>query len=162
MIELSRALARQFRAAVRKSVLAADPRGPCPVVLCTASRRGLVLSCRQGNIGVRHHTPGSFPASAAALPFSKWVELEAKGEAFALEELRGHLAAIPWSGRATLTGRVHGPYENPRIEASASVKDLRLEHLSLGDVSANVGMANFVLLIEEVRGRKGRSSYSGR
>ena len=69
MIELSRTLVRQFRAVVRKSVLAADPRGPCPTVVCRAGRQGLTLFCRQAQTGVRHHTPGSFGSGCVALPF---------------------------------------------------------------------------------------------
>ena len=98
MIELSRALVRQFRAVVRKSVLAADPSGPCPMVVCRAGRRGLFLSCQQGKIGVRHHTPGSFPNASVAVPFAKLADLENAGGVVALEQL------APFKGRASWQG----------------------------------------------------------
>ena len=98
MIELPILLVRQYRAVVRKSVLAADPRGPCPVVVCSAGRRGLTLSCRQGNIGVRHRTPGSFSAGTVALPYSTLAELEAQGEMVELEQTG------PFKGRASWQG----------------------------------------------------------
>ena len=96
MIELSRALVRQFRAVVRKSVLAADPRGPCPVVVCRAGRQGLTLSCRQGGVGVRHHTPGSFPTARVAIPFAKLADLEVAGEVVILEQLAPFKAQASW------------------------------------------------------------------
>ena len=98
MIELSRALLRQFRAVARKSVLAADPRGPCPAVIFTAGRRALTISCRQGNIGVRHHTPGSFPTAGVALPYSALAELEAKGETVTLEQTGPFRSRASWQG----------------------------------------------------------------
>jgi hypothetical protein len=104
LIELSRALVRQFRAVVRKSVQAADPRGPCPMVVCRAGRRGLTLTCRQGKVGARHHTPGSFRDSAVAVPFSKLAELEGTGGVVALEQ------TAPLEGRASWQGD-----EGPRV-----------------------------------------------
>ena len=98
MIELSRVLVRQFRAVVRKSILAADPRGPCPVVVCRAGRRGLTLSCRQEKVGVRHHTPGSFPAANVAVPFAKLADLENAGEVIALEQTAPSRGRASWQG----------------------------------------------------------------
>ena len=96
MIELSRALVRQFRAVVRKSVMAADPRGPSPVVVCRAGRQGLALSCRQGGVGVRHHTPGSFPNASVAIPFAKLADLESAGEVITLKQLAPFKASATW------------------------------------------------------------------
>ena len=95
MIELTRVLVRQFRAVLRKSVPAADPRGPSPPVLCQADRRGLTLSCRQGSIGVRHHTPGSLPAGSVAVPFPVLAELESAVGEITLEQ------TSPFKGRAS-------------------------------------------------------------
>ncbi|MFO0929401.1 MAG: hypothetical protein U0736_20630 [Gemmataceae bacterium] len=95
MIELSRTLVRQFRAVVRKSVLAADPHGPCPLVVCRAGRQGFSLFCRQGPIGVRHHVPGSFRPASVASPYSKLADLEGADEVIALEQ------TAPFKGRAS-------------------------------------------------------------
>lgn len=96
MIELSRTLVRQFRAVARKSVLAADPRGPCPMVVCRAGRQGLSLWCQQGAIGVRHHTPGSFRAAGVAVPYSKLADLEGAGEAITLEQTAPFKVRASW------------------------------------------------------------------
>ena len=98
MIELSRALVRQFRAVVRKSVLAADPRGPCPLVVCRAGRQGLLLSCEQGKIAVRHLTHGSFPSAVVALPFSKLAELENAAPTIILEQTEPSKGQARWQG----------------------------------------------------------------
>jgi hypothetical protein len=103
LIELSRALARQFRAVVRKSVLVAEPRGPCPTVVCRAGRQGLMLSCQQGDIALRHHTPGSFPNDQIALPYSLLMEFEGGSGVVTLEQTE------PLKGRANWQDR-KGPH----------------------------------------------------
>jgi hypothetical protein len=95
VIELSAALLRQFRSVLRKSVLAADPRGPCPTVLCRASKHGLTLSCRQGEVGLRHFSAGSCPADSLAFPASVLAKLEGTGEKVRLEQV------APVQGRAS-------------------------------------------------------------
>ena len=98
MIELSRVLVRQFRAVVRKSVLAASPRGPSPIVVCRAGRRGLTLSCRREEVGVRHHTPGSFPDANVAVPFARLADLENAGEVIAIEQTAPSRGRASWQG----------------------------------------------------------------
>ena len=78
MIELSRDLARVFRAVLRKSVLAADPRGPSPPILCRADKGGLTLSCERGEVGLGHHTPGALPADSIVLPSTLLAEIEGR------------------------------------------------------------------------------------
>jgi hypothetical protein len=86
---------RQFRSVLRKSVLAANPRGPCPTVLCRSGHNGLLVSCTQGDIGIRHQTPGSLPSDRIALPASLLRDLEAAGETITLEQV------APFKGRAS-------------------------------------------------------------
>jgi hypothetical protein len=95
VIELSAALLRQFRSVLRQSVLAADPRGPCPTVLCRAGKHGLTLSCRQGDVGLRHFSAGSCPAVSLAFPASLLAKLEAAGEKVRLEQV------APFQGKAS-------------------------------------------------------------
>lgn len=78
MIEIPRTLARRFRAVVRKSVMAADPRGPCPLVLIQAGKNGLVFWCSQGEVSVRHHSPGRRNSDRLALPVSAFAALEGR------------------------------------------------------------------------------------
>ena len=96
MIELTRTLLRQFRAVVRKSVLAAETHRPPPVIVCRAGRQGLTLSCKYGKMGLRHHTPGSFPADSVALPFSELTKLQNAGTVIALEQTASFKAKANW------------------------------------------------------------------
>jgi hypothetical protein len=95
LIELSRVLLRQFRAVLRKSVLAADPRGPCPTVLCRSGHNGLSVSCVQGGAGIRHHKPGSLAIDSVAFPASLLRDLENAGETITLEQV------APFKGKAS-------------------------------------------------------------
>ena len=90
------------------------------------------------------------------------LDLLGHAEGLSLDDLRGHVADIPWHGRATLALRVHGPYEGVRIEATAGMNDFRVMDLSLGDVDAEVDFHDLVLSLDQVRGRKDRSMYAGR
>src|SRR4051794_8760379 len=65
------------------------------MVVCRSGRQGLTLCCRQGNIGIGHHTTGSFRTASVALPFSKFAELENAGKVVALEQ------TAPFKGRAS-------------------------------------------------------------
>ena len=59
MIEIPRALARQFRAVLRRSLLDQDPRGPWPLILCRAGEGGLVLQACQGDLALRYQLEGA-------------------------------------------------------------------------------------------------------
>ncbi|GAC1340929.1 MAG: hypothetical protein NVSMB23_11850 [Myxococcales bacterium] len=89
------------------------------------------------------------------------MDLQVQAEGFALEEFRGHVGPLPWSGRATFSAHVTGAYGENTIESRAELKDLRLQHLALGDVNAQVTFHKMFLAIEEIDARKGRSSYAG-
>lgn len=89
MIEIPRALVRQFRAVLRKSVVAADPRGPCPLVLIQSGRAGLYLSCSQGDVAVRHHSPGLRMPHRLALPLTAFAELEGRSNGTVVLEKTG-------------------------------------------------------------------------
>jgi hypothetical protein len=97
LVELSRLLVRQFRAVLRKSVLAADPRGPCPTVLCRSGHNGLSVSCVQAGVGVRHHTSGPLPIDNVAFPASLLRDLEAAGETITLEQVSPFKARASWN-----------------------------------------------------------------
>jgi hypothetical protein len=99
VIELSAALLRQFRSVLRKSVLAADPRGPCPTLLCRAGRSGLTLSCRQGDVGLCHFSAGSCPTASLAFPASLLAKLEAAGEKVRLEQIAPFQGKASWQGQ---------------------------------------------------------------
>lgn len=75
MIEIPRAMARRFRAVLRKCVRAGAPRGPGPPVLCRTGKGGLSLSCELGDVGLRYLLPGRLAARRVALPAAVLTEL---------------------------------------------------------------------------------------
>jgi hypothetical protein len=110
LIELSRALAKQFRSVLRRCVLAAQPRGSAPVVLCRVSRQGLSLSCWLGDVALRHHTPGSFRTAGVALPVTVLAQIEGGPGAVVSLEQTG-----PLRGRASWgTSKVPTPWTSTR------------------------------------------------
>jgi hypothetical protein len=66
MIELPRALARDFRAVLRRTLADVAPRGPLPAVLCRAGPDGLSLHAGLGELAVRHHRVGASPFAEMA------------------------------------------------------------------------------------------------
>jgi hypothetical protein len=78
MIAFSRALARQFRAVLRRSLLDKEPRGSWPLVLFQASNEGLVLQACQRDTAVRYHLDGSYLPEAIAFRASVLAELEGR------------------------------------------------------------------------------------
>jgi hypothetical protein len=78
LIELPRALARQFRAVLRQSLMADAPRGHWPLLLCRAGEDGLTLHARNEDLAVRHHQPGTRPPDAIAFRANLLAEFEAR------------------------------------------------------------------------------------
>jgi translocation and assembly module TamB len=85
-------------------------------------------------------------------------------EALDLDDFRGHIGPLPARGASAFAARVTGPYHDLHIEGQASVQDFHLLDLSLGTVATQVDFrtANMKLLLDQIRGRKDRSSYTGR
>jgi translocation and assembly module TamB len=92
------------------------------------------------------------------------MQLLGHSEGLELDDFRGHLGPLPAHGSATFAARVAGPYETVRIDGSVSAHDFHFLDLSLGDVSTLVGFSagSMELSLEQIRGRKDRSSYQGR
>ena len=88
------------------------------------------------------------------------MELTGRGARFALAEFR-HLGPLPIEGSADLDVRVAGPYGDPTIAGTASLRDFHLLDLSLGDVAATVRFAGLILDLSGIEGRKLASRYSG-
>jgi len=93
---------------------------------------------------------------------ARGLDLFAQTDELSLDDLRGHVAQLPWHGRAALAARVHGPYSEVRVESSAAMRGFHFMDLSLGDFSAQVDFTRMVLSLDQVRGRKDRSTYAGR
>ncbi len=89
------------------------------------------------------------------------LDLRVRGDGFSLDELRGHLASIPWKGKATVEGEITGPYGDQTISADATVRNFHFFDLSLGDVSSHLFFQDLKLALTGVEARKGRSRYQG-
>src|SRR4030095_13726621 len=101
MIELPRAAARAFRALLRRSVMVAAPRGPCPSVLASAGPDGLVLRAAQGEVGLtlRLANPGGHP-DCFALPSAMLTRIEGSHDApVVLEALAAGQGVARWQER---------------------------------------------------------------
>ena len=94
----------------------------------------------------------------------KGMQLLGHAEGLDLDDFRGHLGPIPATGRATFAAHVAGPYHDLKIDSSAALHDFHFLDLSLGDVSAQVtfGVEEMALTLDQIRGKKDRSSYQGR
>ncbi|MFN2546218.1 MAG: translocation/assembly module TamB domain-containing protein [Myxococcales bacterium] len=92
------------------------------------------------------------------------MQLLGHGESVDLDDFGGHLGPLPAHGKATFAARVAGPYADVTIDSSASVQGFRLLDLSLGDVSTQLGFGtrSMKLVLDQIRGRKDRSTYGGR
>jgi hypothetical protein len=95
MIELPRALARDFRAVLRRTLADVAPRGPLPPVLCRSGPAGQSLHAGLGELAVRHHRAGAFPVVELAFPGAVLASFEgASTLPVTLEEIQ------PGRGRA--------------------------------------------------------------
>jgi hypothetical protein len=78
VIVLPRALARQFRAVLRRSFVDLEPRGPWPLLLCRAGKEGLVLQACHGDLAVRYQLEGPRPPEAISFRASVLAEFEGR------------------------------------------------------------------------------------
>ncbi|MBM4073759.1 MAG: hypothetical protein FJ271_33290 [Planctomycetes bacterium] len=80
MIHVQRSLARQFRAVLRKSVLAGSARSsPCHVVF-RAGTDGLRIQAQGPTAGLEYHDPGAHDSEVVAIPVHALADFEGKGE----------------------------------------------------------------------------------
>ncbi len=89
------------------------------------------------------------------------LDLRVKGQDFSLDDLRGHLATIPWKGRISCDGEITGAYGEQTIIADVSADNFHFFDLSLGDLTAHINFDKMVLALSDIEGRKGRSRYEG-
>ncbi len=92
---------------------------------------------------------------------ARGLDLFAQTDELSLDDLRGHIADLPWHGRAALAARVHGPYADVRVESSVAMRGFHFMDLSFGDLSAQADFTGLLLSLDQVRGRKDRSTYAG-
>lgn len=78
MIEITRGLARQFRAVLRSSLLDQQPRGDWPLLLIRADARGLCLQAHKGDLAVQYHQPGARPEAVLTFRTSVLAEIEGR------------------------------------------------------------------------------------
>jgi hypothetical protein len=102
MITFSRAVARRFRSLLRRSVLAAGPRGCIPPVRAVADAGGLTLQAVQDSVGLTLDCPPG-PDSAGELAFPGHLLAEVEGTAEApvrLEVDEAGRGLVRWTVKA--------------------------------------------------------------
>lgn len=97
MIEIRRSLARQFRAVLRKSVLAGVAKGmPQPVILQT-NRDGLRIRAQQPTVAIEYHLPEARPIESLSIPAQAMDDFEGKKDAVvALERTAPKIVQARW------------------------------------------------------------------
>src|SRR5262249_4325450 len=81
VIEMTRRLARQLRAVLRKAVPSGAGRVPRPPLVLHADREGLRVRAHQRDIAVEYQQPGSSPDETLALPGQVLDDLEGARDA---------------------------------------------------------------------------------
>ncbi len=81
MIQLTRALARQLRAVLRKSVWAAAPRGARPPIMLRAERDELRVCAYDAEVAVEYRQPGRHTPEVLAVSAEVLDECEGRSEA---------------------------------------------------------------------------------
>ena len=89
MIAITRALAQQLRAVLRKSVFARTPKGLRPPVVLHAGRDGLRVRAHNHDMAVEYHRPGSHAADVLALPAEAMEDFAGRSDAEVILEGTG-------------------------------------------------------------------------
>ena len=81
MIELTRSLARQFRAVVRQSLppRSVRPATP-PTIALEASAEGLFLRAHLGDVAIEYHQVGAFSSKSLTLPLTALDDFEGRSQ----------------------------------------------------------------------------------
>src|ERR1019366_7712439 len=80
MIQITRALARQLRAVLRKAAPVESARNDRPSLALHAGPEGLQVRCHHAEVAVEWHLPGPRPLDAVVLPHAALDDLEARHE----------------------------------------------------------------------------------
>ncbi len=98
MIAIPRALARRYRAILRRSLMDRASRGSWPIIRCRAGPDGLFLECQQGDLALRYHAAGEQPADVLAFRASLLGELEGRDDSLVqLEVLEPGQGIARWT-----------------------------------------------------------------
>jgi translocation and assembly module TamB len=113
--------------------------------------------------GIRADTGRSTVVANATLWYAPHKGLLVRGEAPELDLADfGHIARIPWRGRAAGQFQVAGPYDQIKAVAQVSLRDFDFWKFSLGGLQGRVEYAGDTLSFPAVSGQKGKLSYTGK
>ncbi len=164
MIELPRALARDFRAVLRRALAELAPRGQPPPVLCRAGPGGLSLYAGHDELAVRLHQAGDLSAAELALPGAVLATLEGgPAQAVTLEEVQPGRGRARWeqggAARSAEFPTVHPSTIPPFPELPTELAPLPEGFLAaLGEAArttADGATARLSLTRVQLRGRAG-------
>jgi hypothetical protein len=102
VIQVTRVLIRQIRAALRRSVLLHCPKNTNTAVIFHTGRDGLTIYAQNEGIALEYHSKGSYPSQQLALPAAALDDFEGGGKAVVtLEEGQGGKVAATWDESST-------------------------------------------------------------
>jgi hypothetical protein len=163
MIELPRALARQFRAVLRRCLAAQQARGACPLLLCQAGQDGLTLQARVGDVAVRLRQGGERPADAVAFRTPLLAEFEGNTpDPVTLESVASGKGQARWQDGAaartldfeTVTPDSVPPFP-PLPEKALDLPDAFLTALQEASLTTARESVRFAVARVQLRGRRG-------
>jgi hypothetical protein len=98
MIEITRLLARQFRAVLRRLLPPGSPRAPCPRVLLQTTPDGLTMQAQLPEAALRYHQAGSYQPASLAFAADALAAFEGRDDTpVALEQASGPEGRACWS-----------------------------------------------------------------
>src|SRR5437667_196777 len=101
MIEIHRALARQFRAVVRRLLTSQERRSSWPLVLCQAGEDGLAIQSSLGDVAVLYHEPQARSPEAIAFRVPVLSEFEGRtSDVVTLEQVAEGKVRTRWTDGA--------------------------------------------------------------
>lgn len=120
MLEITRSLARQFRALLRKTLMADGRRGT-PVMLFRADRTGLYVQAQDSGAVLQYHQTGRFSPCTLLLPAAALNDFEGAKDAPVRLEGDADRITASWEDGGKVRERT---YERPDLKAVPSLKEV--------------------------------------
>jgi hypothetical protein len=117
VITLPRALARQFKAVLRKAQPPGAGRGSRPLVLMQAGPDGLRLRAQHAEVALEYHQPGPRPEERLCLPGEALDDVEGRTGAVALEPTGPEAVQARWDDRGVPQVRSYASAEADKLAA---------------------------------------------
>jgi hypothetical protein len=114
LIEISRSLAKQFRAIARKSILAIDKHGLPPLLVIRGDRTGLRLQAQNAAGAIEYHEAGTQANETFHLPFTALADFDGKKDTTIQLTKNGNSIVASWQEGVVPQNRQYDPPEPQR------------------------------------------------